>query len=181
MWKFNLQESDKEKIYNMYVNAYSKIGNVISFDNFFNYYNCSYLYNDKAVIMYWVHDYGNKIGTLFTDFSQEGKELLYNKLEELLKKPGWFVELSGALEHVMQNKRGLKNITDKSVLNKILPGLKYNEDGSYDREINGEIHTKKLFGNPCKLKLTNKNCGMLNPCSSFGISRDLNYLENLKV
>jgi hypothetical protein len=68
-WQFvsNLSIKTKQIIYGLYKLSYEKIGKILSFEDFFEYYNCSYLLGSingkiSGVIMYWVHDYGNKIG-----------------------------------------------------------------------------------------------------------------------
>jgi hypothetical protein len=118
----------------------------------------------NAVIMYWVHDYGNKIGIVATDGNDDSKEMMYNKLQELINSEGWFVELSGALDHVMANKRNVKNVTNQETIKKIIGVGDINQDGSYERLINDKPYRKKLFGIPCKKVVRNKVCGVMNIC-----------------
>jgi hypothetical protein len=170
----NLNTEKKQQIFKMYQNAYSSIGmGVNDIDVFFTYYYCSYLVledikqSPKAVIMYWIHDYGYKIGVLFSDGTVNGKNSLIDKLASLIEQKGWFVELSGAPHHIMMTKKHKMPINDIKLITKVT-GIKQNDintDGGYVRVINGEPHSKYLYGKPCEMIVKNKICGKKNVCN----------------
>ena len=125
-WKIsstNELENYSEKIFQMYENSYKSIG-LIDFggwDGLKNYLNCScYLlvdtYNTNkelyGVILYWLSDYGNKISLVISNTPEIAKTYVIPKLVELLKTPGFYIELSDALEYLVR-KAGLDNIKNK--------------------------------------------------------------------
>ena len=182
----------KEKIFEMYESSYKEIG-LIDFggwDGLKNYLNCScYLLigpdtkqEINGIILYWLSDYGNKISLVISSTPDIGKKYVIPKLIELLKTPGFYIELSDALEYLVR-KEGLDNIKDNETIQKLIPQLK-NEDifdenderrtkyplnknknisspsGSYIRVIKdiGE-HRKALYGLPClSKKFDNDTC-----------------------
>ena len=140
--------------------------------------------------MYWLSDYGNKISLVISNTPEIAKTYVIPKLVELLKTPGFYIELSDALEYLVR-KAGLDNIKNKEKIKKLIPHLK-NEDifdenderlsiyplnkknnilspaGSYLRQIKDiGIHRKALYGLPCFSKdFDNKECNR--KCKSFG-------------
>jgi hypothetical protein len=169
------------KIFDMYASSYKDIG-LIDFggwEGLADYLNCScYLLTDSeddihGIILYWLAEYGNKISLVISETPEIGKQYVIPKLVELIKTPGFFVELSDALEYLVNKKHNIQNIKDTEVIKKLIPGLKDNdifkEDderqiqyllnikknipsnaGSYLREIKdiGQ-HRKALYGIPC--------------------------------
>lgn len=169
----------------MYENSYKEIG-LIDFGGWQglqNYLNCScYLLIDtdtshelNGIILYWLSEYGNKISLVISKTPEIGKTYVIPKLIELLQIPGFYIELSDALEYLVR-KNGLDNIKDKEIIKKLIPHLT-NEDifndgderciiyplnkknntpspsGSYLREIKDiGIHRKALYGLPCLSK-----------------------------
>jgi hypothetical protein len=140
----------------------------------------------KGVILYWLSEYGNKISLVISATPEIGKTSVIPKLVELLKTPGFYIELSDALEYLVR-KEGLDNIKNKETIKKLIPGLKdediFNENdercttyllnkpkqikspsGSYLREIKDiGIHRKALYGMPCLNKsfdgdMCNRKC-----------------------
>jgi hypothetical protein len=67
----------------------------------------------------------------------------------LLKEPGYYLEVSGKLQDILLAK-GAPVVKDKDLIQKVLKGkkLEFNEDGTYQRFIGGEKHTKTLLGKP---------------------------------
>lgn len=179
-----------EKIIEMYENSYRKIG-LIDFGGWHrlkNYLNCScYLLIDttrelNGIILYWLNNYGNKISLVISETPEIGKTYVIPKLIELLQTPGFYIELSDALEYLVR-KNGLNNIKDKEIIKTLIPDLKdediFNEgdercithplnkqnntpspSGSYMREIKDiGIHRKALYGLPCLSKVFDSdNC-----------------------
>ena len=183
-WKIiNTRELIKfsHKIFEMYTNSYKKIG-LIDFggwEGLADYLNCScyLLTNDgddiHGIILYWLADYGNKISLVISETPEIGKQYVIPKLVELIQTPGFFVELSDALEYIVTFKNKIQNITDRKVIKLLIPCLEdkhiFSKDdkrrityplnkeknipsneGSYLREIKdiGQ-HRKALYGIPC--------------------------------
>lgn len=177
-----------KKIFEMYENSYRDIG-LIDFggwEGLQNYLNCScYLLIDtpqelNGIILYWLSEYGNKISLVISNTPEIGKTYVIPKLIELLQIPGFYIELSDALEYLVR-KNGLDNIKDKEIIKKLIPHLKdediFNENdercilyplnikknilspsGSYLREIKDiGMHRKALYGLPCLSKNFDKD------------------------
>ena len=185
-------ENYSDKIFEMYASSYKKIG-LIDFggwDGLAEYLHCScYLLTDDdgdnihGIILYWLAEYGNKISLVISETPEIGKQYVIPKLVELIKTPGFFVELSDALEYLVNIKYNIPNIKDKEEIKLLIPGLKdediFSEDderrktyplnkkkkipsneGSYLREIKdiGQ-HRKALYGNTCLNKtFTSDGC-----------------------
>lgn len=174
-----------EKMHKMYITSYKKIGinkKWNTYDPIKDYYPCAWLLRKggKCIgsIMYWQTEYGNKIGIVVSDTPKIAKLFVIPKLVDLITSKGcYYVELSDALEYYVKYKYKVDNIQDKTLLLKLVWGLKEkdifgeNDDrrntyklnkyqsprGSYLREIQGiGVHRKALYGLPCfisKLKL----------------------------
>ena len=121
-------------------------------------------------IMWWQSDYGNKISTSFSIDKTIYKTKIIPKYKELLETPGYYAELSEALEYLLR-KNGLENIKDKEIIKTVLGPLVKDEDilmdgdsrlnehmlngkpspsGSYLRNIIGVgVERKALYGKPC--------------------------------
>jgi hypothetical protein len=164
------------EIEQLYLNSYSKIG-VIPFADGYKgmkeYYPCSaYILRNNtilSVIMFWLSNYGNKIGLVISADPEIGKKYTIPMLITLLKTPGFYVELSDALEYLVR-KEGLQNIQEVNTILKLIPGINesdiFSENdsrrktyplgknlspvGSYLRDIHGiGTHRKALYGIPC--------------------------------
>jgi len=183
-WRIiNTSELQKfsDKIFEMYASSYKEIG-LIDFggwDGLANYLNCScYLLTDDdgdihGIILYWLAEYGNKISLVISETPEIGKQYVIPKLVEFIQTPGFFVELSDALEYLVNFKNNIPNITDREVIKLLIPGLEDKDifskdderrityplnkkknipsnEGSYLRVIKdiGQ-HRKALYGIPC--------------------------------
>lgn len=186
-----------DKIFQMYHESYKNIG-IIDYggwDKFADYLNCScYLLEDSrgdihGIILYWLHDYGNKISLVISETSTIAKKYVIPKLIELIQTPGFFVELSDALEYFVNFKHKIPNIKDKEILKLLVYGLKDEDiftkndrrlteyplnakkeipsnEGSYLRDIKGVgVHRKALYGIPC-LDKSFKGDGCKRICNS---------------
>jgi hypothetical protein len=102
-----------------------------------------------ALISYKEKDAGKKITALGHDGEPVSKSKSLNKMASLLKEPGYYLEVSGKLQDILLAK-GAPIVKDKDVIQKVLKGkkLEFNEDGTYQRFIGGEKHTKTLLGKP---------------------------------
>ena len=92
---------------------------------------------------------GNKSVGMGHDGSGPAKSAAVNISAKLLQMPGFYAEISGKLLDILSSK-GAPIIKDEEVIRKVLKGkeITINDDGSYSREIGGEMHTKVLMGNP---------------------------------
>lgn len=168
---YELSQSDKDYIFNMYVKAYSPIGLPIPNDKdgreyFFSWYPCTFLCTFtedntiSSVIMYWVHTFGNKISLLFSDERRESKHLLIKTLHTLLQKRGWFAELSGAPEHIVRTRLDMKHLDPDEVVRVLgINKSKVSADGWYDHQIGQEVFKKRLYGIPCNAQVPESRRG----------------------
>ena len=102
-----------------------------------------------AVNTYKKKSAGNKLVAIGHDGSSEAKSKIINHYADLLKQPGYYLEVSGKLQDILLAK-GAPVVKDKELIQKVLKGkeLEFNEDGTYQRYIGGKKHTKTLLGNP---------------------------------
>jgi hypothetical protein len=102
-----------------------------------------------ALISYKDKESGKKLTAMGHDGSSQAKSKSLNRMADLLKKPGYYLEVSGKLQDILLAK-GAPVVKDKNVIQKVLKGkkLEFNEDGTYKRTIGGEEHTKTLLGKP---------------------------------
>jgi hypothetical protein len=101
----------------------------------------------EALISYKEKGSGKKLTALGHDGSPEAKSKSLNHMAALLKEPGYYLEVSGKLQDILLAK-GAPVVKDKDLIQKVLKGkkLEFNEDGTYQRFIGGEKHTKTLLG-----------------------------------
>jgi hypothetical protein len=173
------EEKIKQKLFDMY-KARPLSTPITDKDQLFNYYPCNIniLCSDSGNeiyggIMWWQSEYGNKISTSFSINPAIYKEHIIPKYKELLETPGYYAELSEALEYLLR-KNGLENIKNKEVIKTVLGSLVKEEDilmaddprlekyklgknpsppGSYLRIIEGVgTERKALYGQPCMSK-----------------------------
>jgi hypothetical protein len=92
---------------------------------------------------------GTKSAAMGHDGSQPAKSAAVNITALMLKEPGHYIEVSGKLKDILQSK-GVPIITDKETIERVMKGksIEMNDDGTYQRYIGGENHTKTLMGNP---------------------------------
>jgi hypothetical protein len=90
----------------------------------------------------------NKIQGIGHDGSREAITIVLNKLVVLLNGKGWWVEASGALEHILY-KKNVKYINDEAVLKRVFPNATFIDDrGKYKRAIKNKTIIETMFGNP---------------------------------
>ena len=92
---------------------------------------------------------GTKFVATGHDGTKPAKSQVVNHKVGLLKQPGYYIEVSGKMQDILLAK-GVKPVTDEETVRKVLVGkdIKWNGDGTYDREIGGHMHTKMLMGKP---------------------------------
>ena len=92
---------------------------------------------------------GVKSAAMGHDGSKPAKSAAVNITALMLKQPGYYIEVSGKLKDILASK-GVPLVTDEEVIKRALKGkeIEMNSDGTYQRYIGGEKHTKTLMGNP---------------------------------
>ena len=93
---------------------------------------------------------GFKIQGLGHDGSRISKDRALDKLAEMLGKPGWWIESSGALRSVL-TRRGCPVVSNQRLLQGLFPntGLKMIDGTTYSRQLpEGGSVTETVFGNP---------------------------------
>lgn len=92
---------------------------------------------------------GYKIQGLGHDGQRESKDKAIAKLVSQLTKPGWWLESSDAMQHIML-KMGQRPITDERFLQRLFndPNLRMINDKQYTRKISHGTITESAFGNP---------------------------------
>ena len=92
---------------------------------------------------------GTKSAGMGHDGSGPAKSAAVGITSIMLKKPGYYIEVSGKLKDILVSK-GVPVITDEETIRKVLKGkeITMNDDGTYNRNLGGEMHTKTMMGNP---------------------------------
>jgi len=158
--------SDKEKgeyaddIFNLINTAYAPIGGNVNYkraadvlgaeaDADYEVINIDDDPEIDAVSAYKKQPAGNKLAAIGHDGSPIAKTKIINHYADLLKKSGYYLEVSGKLKDILLAK-GAPVVTDPEVIKKVLKGkeVKMNDDGTYERYLAGEMRTKTLLGNP---------------------------------
>ena len=92
---------------------------------------------------------GEKFVATGHDGSREAKRAVITHKIDRLKKPGFYVEVSGKIKDILL-KAGVPQVTDQATIEKALAGkdIIMNDDGSYTRSIAGTKHEKIMLGTP---------------------------------
>ena len=160
----DLSDKDKEEyaddIFNLINTAYAPIGGNVNYksaadvlgteaDADYEVINIDDDPEIDAVSAYKKQPAGNKLAAIGHDGSPEAKSKIINHYADLLKKSGYYLEVSGKLKDILLAK-GAPVVTDPEVIKKVLKGkeVKMNDDGTYERYLAGEMRTKTLLGNP---------------------------------
>jgi len=96
---------------------------------------------------------GRKLQGIGHDGEKKSKIYIIDKMVNMLKEPGTWIEASDKLEEVLLAK-GSNKVTDIEVLKKLFPKSKFKmlDNGQYQRSLeNGTFVTESVFGTP-KLK-----------------------------
>lgn len=169
------QDEVKQKLFEMYKSR-PVVTPINDVDKLFDYYPCqiTVLCNETNEIvgglMWWQSEFGNKISTSFSKNANIYKKYIIPRYKELLETPGYYAELSEALEYLIR-KQGLDNIKDPDIIKIVLGNLIKDTDilnegderlleyklgrnpspaGSYLRLIRGVGKERKaLYGIPC--------------------------------
>ena len=94
---------------------------------------------------------GTKAVATGHDGSKEAKRAVITHKIEQLKKPGFYVEVSGRIKDILLN-AGVPVVTDEETIKKALEGKEIEMvpggNGAYIRKIAGTPHEKILLGSP---------------------------------
>ena len=160
----DLSDKDKEEyaseIFDLINTAYAPIGGNINYKNVsdvlgaesdadYEVINIDADPEPDALDAYKKTPSGNKLTAIGHDGTPEAKSKAINRLADLLKQNGYYLEVSGKLQDILLAK-GAPIVKDPELIQKVLKGksLEFNEDGTYQRFIGGEKHTKTLLGKP---------------------------------
>lgn len=150
----------KDAVWDMLSKSYEKIGglagcpdveSLIEDTDFWKI--CTKNSRPVAVCVYSFKRGGRKLVFAASSGDEEGKQWLYKILDDDIKfkdRTAW-AEVSGAMEHIMVNKKGAVPIP-ADIAQQIMKDkkfLKIHDDGvHYDRLIGGNVHTKIMVGFP---------------------------------
>ena len=154
------QDDFADEIFDLINNAYKEIGghpnykspeDVVGFEGD-SIYQVIDLDDDDdldAVVVDKKRAGGLKSVAMGHDGSSPAKSAAVNIHAIMLKKPGYYIEVSGGLKHILISK-GVPVVTDEETIRRVLKGkeIEMNDDGTYQRSLGGTIHTKTLMGNP---------------------------------
>ena len=92
---------------------------------------------------------GKKFVATGHDGSSIAKSKIVNRKAQLLKQPGYYVEVSGKIEDILKAK-GVEPVTDEEMVRKVLGGkeIEWLGNGRYKRSIGGKEFEKILMGKP---------------------------------
>lgn len=92
---------------------------------------------------------GEKFVATGHDGTSPSKRAVITHKIDRLKKPGFYVEVSGKIKDILL-KAGVPQVTDPKTIELALDGkeIMMNDDGSYRRKIGGTFHEKIMLGTP---------------------------------
>jgi len=151
----------KDEIFNLIQTAYSYIGGHTNYkspndvtgaerDAEYEVIDLDQDAEIDAVSISKKHPAGVKFAATGHDGSKPAKSAIINHKADLLKKSGYYVEVSGKIKDILIAK-GAPVVTDPEVIKKVLKGKEIksmNPDGSYIRSIGGHDHEKIMLGHP---------------------------------
>jgi hypothetical protein len=150
----------KNEIFTLISNAYSPLGghpnysspNDITKGERDANYNALDLDDDPdidALLVSKTKPTGTKFTALGHDNSQDAKSKVINHQANLLKQPGYYIEVSGKILDILVSK-GVEPVNNETTVKQVLKGknIEWLGDGKYKREINGKEYTKSLIGKP---------------------------------
>jgi len=150
----------EDEIFNLISNAYAQIGGHPNYKSSGDVsgaegaseYEVINLDNDPdidAVNVSKAKTGGKKFVATGHDGSSLAKSKIVNHKAELLKQPGYYVEVSGKIEDILKAK-GVEPVTDEELVRKVLGGkeIEWLGNGRYKRTIGGKEYEKLLMGKP---------------------------------
>ena len=100
---------------------------------------------------------GFKIQGIGHDTQRISIDKVMTKVKRLLMKPGWWIEASDAMEHILYKDKNIPYVTNQYFANDLFPNSKLrmlgdpNKPGKYKRIVGGHEIKETIFGHP-KLK-----------------------------
>lgn len=147
-------EDYKDEIFDIISNSYSHIGGHLEIQKAIDLTNSDLdfwiandidtdPYIDVAIGGKKTKD-GIKLTTMAQDGNKASKMYLLKKVVELVQQKGFYSETSKELA----DKLNIPIVKDKMIIQEVVnkPNIKFNDDGSYDRDIHGKRVTKVLVG-----------------------------------
>jgi len=147
-------EDYKDEIFDIISNSYSHIGGHLEIQKAIDLTNSDLdfwiandidtdPYIDVAIGGKKTKD-GIKLTTMAQDGNKASKMYLLKKVVELVQQKGFYSETSKELA----DKLNIPIVKDKIIIQEVVnkPNIKFNDDGSYDRDIHGKRVTKVLVG-----------------------------------
>ena len=156
----NLKNNNRNKMYNLYKATYGKVNQskVMTKEQFFEmlkYYTKVFVFRNnsgiRSAILYWPGPLGKKMGLGFGN-SKFQKNVTLPFIAKKLKNANnnSYAEMSHTLEEILTKHHGLRPITNKEIIKKVLPNARnIQSNGQYTRTI-GTLGTlqKRLYGHP---------------------------------
>ena len=97
---------------------------------------------------------GYKIQGIGHDTQRTSIDKVLVKVKNQLKKPGWWIEASDAMEHILYKDNSVPVITDESIATQIFPNTNLsmlglsNAPGRYSRKAGSSVIKETTFGKP---------------------------------
>lgn len=97
---------------------------------------------------------GYKIQGIGHDTQRTSIDKVMEKIRTQLKKPGWWIEASDAMEHILYKDRSVKVIEDELTLHRLFPNTKLKmlndslKKGKYQRMAGPHLIKESVFGLP---------------------------------
>lgn len=163
-WKIvnprDLDESDREAVWDMYVKTYTKIGlTQSSLSSMISEYDVWELFSDggqlRAFSVSRKTPFGTKSGLSGSDGSPEGKAAIKSYLINVYKRPGRYSEVSHVVEHLALS-GGAPVVCPDNVETVLKKPIETHDDGiHYKRPITGVgLVTKIMVGTPRGVPIT---------------------------
>lgn len=157
-----------EELFNLVQEAYKPIGghakikspkDLMAEATFFEVTDLDADQDADAVVLLDKKPAGEKGVGLGHDGSRPAKDATITHQADVLNKPGYYVEVSGAIAHVLLTKFKVPAVLDASAVRRVLqknivwvgahPDGKYQDaPGWYERDIGGHKHLKIMLGEP---------------------------------
>jgi len=149
---------DKEVLFKLINNAYAPLGghpNVTGPDDVktagdnYSVIDLDDDPEDDATVTYKNRAGGKKLVAMGHDGTKPARSAAVAKTVNDLNKNGYYIEVSGKILDILKAK-GVAIVDDEETVRKALKGkdIKWHGDGSYDRNLGGQIHRKVMMGKP---------------------------------
>jgi len=151
-------EDEREELFKMIDNAYAPLGGHPNVTNANDIKSAAQGYEvidldddpeNDAVIMSKNRPGGTKLVGMGHDGTKPARSAAVAQTVDSLNKKGYYIEVSGKILDILKAK-GVAIVDNESIVKAALKGkdIVWNGDGSYDRVIGGQKHTKVMMGKP---------------------------------